>query len=415
VPGYGNLSATGTTPPMSTFINGTVTVWVDLGIRVERGMGYAASALGSGFFIDKRGYIVTNYHVIQSEVDPKYEGFSRLYIKLAEDPDTKIPAKVIGWDPILDIALLKAEVSAPYVFKLGSSAGLDPGDRVFAIGSPVGLDRTLTSGIVSAVNRQLFSVGTVMQIDAAVNSGNSGGPLIDSNGNVQAIVFAGLLQYEGLNFAIPVEYLIHTLPQLFQGGKRGQSWLGAFGRTYRDIITDVSGIEIQYVLPGGSAARSALAPGDIITSINASVVSKLEDLQTSLVQLPPDTIVKVDGIRANGTHFSAAVYLADRPQHPGLDAFERDVIASAFIPIFGMELVPIAASSRRKYSVTKVLRGSIADEAGFSVQDPVDVLRIQLSKEKDALYAELYTKKRKNGYFEVNIAIAAPLDSPYYF
>jgi S1-C subfamily serine protease len=413
VPGYGIQPSVDSVPSMAAFINGTVTVWVDKGIKVEHGMGYADAVLGSGFFIDRRGYIITNHHVIRSEVDPKYEGFSRLYIKLAEDPDTKIPAKVVGWDPILDLALLKAEIQAPYVFSLGSSVGLDPGDRVFAIGSPLGLDRTLTSGIVSAVNRKLFSVGSVMQIDAAVNSGNSGGPLIDSAGNVQAVVFAGLLEYQGLNFAIPVEYLIAVLPQLAQGGKRGQSWVGGYGRTYRE--GDVAGVEVQYALPGGSIGRASIEKGDVITGINGQNAARIEDLQNAFILLPPDSIATLEGIRRDGTAFSVPVYLADRPEYPGLDVYERDVIASAFTPLFGMELVPVSETSRKQYSVSRVLKGSIADESGFSEQDPVNVLRIRLNKEKDSIYAELYTKKRKNGYFDLSIAIAASLDSPYYF
>ena len=80
-------------------IKGTVTVWVDRGLRIENGVGYADRVIGSGFFIDPRGYFITNYHVIQSEVDPKYEGYSRLYIKLPGDSDTRVPAKVIGWIP----------------------------------------------------------------------------------------------------------------------------------------------------------------------------------------------------------------------------------------------------------------------------------------------------------------------------
>ena len=168
---------------VSELIKGTVTVWVDKGIKVENGMGYADRVIGSGFFISKDGYIVTNHHVIADLVNPKYEGYARLYVKLAEDSETRIPAKVVGWDSGVDLAVLKAEVDAPYVFNLGSSGSLEVGDKVYCIGSPVGLDRTLTSGIVSASDRSLFSAGPVMQIDAAVNSGNSGGPCVDENGN----------------------------------------------------------------------------------------------------------------------------------------------------------------------------------------------------------------------------------------
>ncbi|MBR0124148.1 MAG: serine protease [Treponema sp.] len=206
VPGLGNAKPQ-KSMSLSSTINGTVTVFVDKGVKVEKGVGRPDAMLGSGFFISSDGYIITNHHVISSCVDPKYEGFARCYIKLAEDPDTRIPAKIVGWDSTIDLALLKAEVRAPYVFTLGSSSDLNVGDKVYAIGSPLGLDRTLTSGIISAKDRELFTSGKVFQIDAAVNSGNSGGPLIDSQARVQAIVFAGVQNYQGLNFAIPVEYL----------------------------------------------------------------------------------------------------------------------------------------------------------------------------------------------------------------
>ena len=130
--------------------------------------------------------------MIADLVDKKSESFSRLFIKLAGDSDTRIPAKVIGYDSEIDLALIKTEVEAPYVFSLGSSADLDAGDKIYAIGSPVGLERTLTSGIVSATDRKLFTLASVMQIDAAVNQGNSGGPCIDENGNVQGVVFAAM-------------------------------------------------------------------------------------------------------------------------------------------------------------------------------------------------------------------------------
>ncbi|AEE17188.1 S1C family serine protease [Treponema brennaborense] len=402
---------------VSSFINGTVTVWVDLGIRVTKGVGYADRVIGSGFFIDPSGYIVTNYHVIQSEVDPAYEGYSRLYVKLAEDSDTRIPAKVVGWDPVLDLALLKVEVDAPFSFSLGSSADLDIGDRIFAIGSPVGLERTLTSGIVSAVDRKLFTVGSIMQIDAAVNSGNSGGPIIDGKGNVQAIVFAGMLAYEGLNFAIPVEYLKAELPLLFKGGKREHGWIGAFGKDIKaDPITGrPAGLEVQYVMPGGSAHRSGIAAGDVITAVNGTAVDGLDAFQSALLHMMADTIVTVDTVKADGGSETFTVYIEARPENPGYLIYRSDVTAKAFIPIFGMELTPVSVSDKKKYTVTNILKGSSADEAGFSVYDPVELIKIEITPDKDGIFVQVYTKKRKSGYLDVNIAVGAQLDSPYYF
>ena len=212
----------------------TVTIWVDRGIKVQNGSGYADIVIGSGFFIDKRGYLVTNYHVIDSMVNPKYEGYSRLYIKLLEDSDTKIPAKVIGYDSVLDLALLKVELEPKCVLELGTSADLKIGDKVSAIGTPIGLEGTLTSGIISSTERKLMTLGNVFQLDAAVNSGNSGGPLIDENLKVQAVIFAGMLQFQGLNFAIPVEYLRQELSLMYHHCEVVHSWIGCYGHTKRN-------------------------------------------------------------------------------------------------------------------------------------------------------------------------------------
>ena len=109
---------------ISDCINATVTIWVDRGIKFENGAGFADRVIGSGFFIDRRGYIVTNHHVISDIVDPKREGYARLFIKRASDDSTRIPAKVIGWDAMLDMALLKAEIEPPFILELGLRSGI---------------------------------------------------------------------------------------------------------------------------------------------------------------------------------------------------------------------------------------------------------------------------------------------------
>jgi hypothetical protein len=149
--------------------------------------------------------------------------------------------------------------------------------------------------------------------------------------------------------------------------------------------------------------------------VNGQAVANIEELQNALIRLSADSIATIAGVHPDNTPFSATVYLAERPENPGLDVYQRDVIARSFMPIFGMQLQPVSESSKKRYSVTRVLRGSVADESGFSVQDPVEVMKVRLTKEKDVIYAELYTKKRKNGYFDMSIAIGAPLNSPYYF
>lgn len=403
------------TSSVSSYIQGTVTIWVDLGIQVQKGVGYASHVIGSGFFINDTGYIVTNYHVIQTEVDPEYEGYSRLYVKLAEDSDTRIPAKVVGWDSMLDLALLKVEIDSPYSFSLGSSADLDVGDKIYAIGSPAGLEQTLTSGIVSAVNRQLFTIGSVMQIDAALNSGNSGGPIIDENGNVQAVAFAGMLEYQGLNFAIPVEYLKKSLPFLVAGGQRKHGWFEAFGKDIKEdeFLGRPSGLEVQYIMPGGSAYRSGLKIADVVTAIDGMPVDGIESFHDAMLKFSSECIVKVS-VWSNGENISFPVYIAERPENPGYEIYKRDLLSNAFLPIFGMELASVDSSSK-EYTVSKILKGSTADESGFSVHDPVRVVKVQISDEEDVVFAQLYTKKRKNGYFEVSIMVGAALDSPFFF
>ena len=402
---------------LSELIKGTVTVFVDKGMKIEHGMGLPDAVLGSGFFISKEGYIVTNHHVISDLVDPKYEGYSRLYIRLAEDPDTRIPAKVIGWDSVLDLALLKAEVDAPIVFALGSSQDLNVGDRVYAIGSPLGLDRTLTSGIISATDRRLFTAGVVFQIDAAVNSGNSGGPLIDEKGRVQAVVFAGVQNYQGLNFAIPVEYLKNELEFLYAGGEREHPWIGAYGKTKREPGSGMKneGLLVQYVLPGGSANLSGLEKDMTITSLNGAKITSIDDFQFYAMQLSSGTIVNVGAVNPLGKESSHLVYLEKRPDNPGYQVYRHDLIQDALVPLVGMRLVPSSTSNRKHYNVVEVLKASAADEAGFSVNDPVDVLAFEVDDKQTYAQIALYARKKKNGYLDAPMGLTLPLDSPFYF
>ncbi|MBQ0052812.1 MAG: trypsin-like peptidase domain-containing protein [Treponema sp.] len=414
VPGANSKPSSTPIKKVSSLIDGTVTIWVDKGIKVERGMGIADRVIGSGFFISKDGYIITNNHVIEDVVDKKSSEYTKLYIKLAEDSDTKIPAKVIGWDPEVDLALLKTEVDAPYVFALGSSEDLDIGDKIYAIGSPVGLERTLTSGIVSADDRKLFTIGSVLQIDAAVNSGNSGGPCIDGNGNVQAIVFAGMLQFEGLNFAIPVEYLKSLLPSLYAGGKISHPWIGCFGHTKKELGKN-AGLEVQYCLPGGSASRAKIKVGDVIVELNGQKITTLEEYQSVMMKCVAKSIVNIKVRHSDETETVHSIYLAVRPEQPGYVIYKGDIFAHAALPIFGMGLTSVSTSSSRKYSINTIIKGSIADEYNFAENDPIEVYTVKTNEKNTAIYAEVYTKNQKKGYLDISMAFSAALDSPYYF
>jgi S1-C subfamily serine protease len=403
---------------VSKMIKGTVTVWVDRGLRIENGVGYADRVIGSGFFIDPRGYFITNYHVIQSEVDPKYEGYSRLYIKLPGDQDTRVPAKVIGWDPVFDLALVKTELTPRMVFQLGTSDQLKVGNRIYAIGSPAGLEQTLTSGIVSAQKRRLLSLGDVLQIDAPINHGNSGGPIVDEAGRVQAVVFAGIESYEGLNFAIPVELLRLILPELYAGGKISHPWLGSYGKTATlPGSPDNAGVSLLYSIPGSPCAIAGIPEGAVIQAVNGQTVTSLEDLQYRIIRERPGTIIRLTGLAgANGAvpeKREWVVMLTERPQVPGQEIFDRDIESRAFLPVFGMKLEQVGKS--QKYTVASVVRGSIADESGFSEQDVIEIRNVNVDQKNGAVSVQLYTKKRKSGYLDAFIGLASSLDSPSYF
>ena len=399
---------------ISECMKAAVTVWVDRGVTVKNGAGYADVIIGSGFFIDQRGYIVTNHHVIDSMVNPKYEGYARLYIKLPEDNLTKIPAKVVGYDALLDLALLKVEVEPEYVLNLGSSSDLEIGDKISAIGTPVGLEGTLTSGIISSFDRKLLALGNVFQIDAAVNSGNSGGPLIDKNLKVQAIVYAGILQLQGLNFAIPVEYLKQELPYLYGRGEIIHSWIGCYGNTKRDG-TKKTGLEIQYVLSGGSAFLSGLTAGDVITSLDGKAVTSLDDFNFMMMALETETIVECKYISADGQEKKCLVYLDKRPENPSVTVYESDLITSSFVPLFGMKLIPSSTTNRKSYTIEKIIPGSAADDMSFSENDSVTIADVTINEKNKMIITTLSTKRKKKAFLDVVMSLGASFDSPYYF
>lgn len=399
---------------ISECMKAAVTVWVDRGITVKHGAGLADVIIGSGFFIDERGYIITNHHVIDSMVNPKYEGYARLYIKLPEDNLTKIPAKVIGYDSLLDLALLKVEIVPEYVLNLGSSSDLEIGDKISAIGTPVGLEGTLTSGIISSFDRKLLALGNVFQIDAAVNSGNSGGPLIDSNLKVQAIVFAGLLQLQGLNFAIPVEYLKQELGILYNRGEVVHPWIGCFGNTKREGAKK-TGLEVQYVLPGGTGFMAGLSSGDVITSLDGNKISTLDDFNFLMMGYETETIVECRYLNVDGKEKSCLVYFDSRPEHPSYTVFNTDLLTGSFIPLFGMKLVHSSTTNKNSYTIEKIIPGSTADDLSFSENDTITIIGVTPDQENEIIITMLSTKRKKKAFLDVTMNLATSFDSPYYF
>ncbi|OQX29630.1 MAG: hypothetical protein B0D92_02730 [Spirochaeta sp. LUC14_002_19_P3] len=391
-------------PDIGTLIDGTVTVWVNRGMRLEGSVGVPDSSVGSGFFIDPEGYLLTNYHVIDSEVDPAYQGYSKLYIKIDDESRDRIPAKVVGWDKNLDIALLKTEMDVPYVYSFSNQDIPKLGDKISAIGSPGGLARTLTSGTVSAYFRSIQPMVGSLQIDVPINPGNSGGPLLNSRGEVIGVVFAGVPEFEGINFAIPGEYVLRILPALYEDGPIAMPWLGA-------AAWDNKGkIEITYIVPHSPAADAGLQPGDIILSLGGESFETVRKVQEYLVSQLPGTLLTLAWQRNDEGHEGIAA-LGVRPDIPMREALSMDAREHLLYPLFGFSVERISGHGfTQNYRILSILPGSIADEAGFSVGDAIAIRRWQYVREAEAVVMLLQLKGRKAGFLESSIQIASYLN-----
>lgn len=266
-------------------------------IRLARNMFYGEVEIpqgaGSGWVYDVNGHIVTNYHVVQ--------GGSSFVVTFHNDPK-QYKAKIVGVAPEKDIAVLKLEERPAKLspIQLGSSKDLQVGQYSFAIGSPFGLDYTLTTGVISALGRKIDGIGGVkindmIQTDAAINMGNSGGPLLDSSARLigmNTVIFSTSGSSAGLGFAVPVDTVKVIVPQIIQHGKVIRPGLGIGivpDSMKRRIVGDDKGIIVSYVDDKGSAAKAGLRGmtqdqlgrtylGDIILSVDGQDVNNLDDI-----------------------------------------------------------------------------------------------------------------------------------------
>ncbi|HVO38426.1 MAG TPA: trypsin-like peptidase domain-containing protein [Spirochaetia bacterium] len=399
-------SMTDAAPSFPQMLTGTVTILVDRGIRVQNGVGYPDQIIGSGFFIDSRGYILTNHHVIKSEVDPKDKGYSRLYIRLSESPaGERIPAKVIGYDPIFDLALIKTELTAAFTFGGFGAETVAPGERIYAIGSPAGLEKTITSGIVSAMGRHLLQMGDVMQVDVPLNPGNSGGPLLNEKGDLVGVGFAGLEQFQGLNFAVPYRWIEKVIPALYNGGEAVHPWLGiALAETDK-------GLEVVYSVPGEPGAQAGIKAGDVIDTVDGEHFAKIQEVQEALLAHSPPTLVRVAFHRGTKA-LEGVLCLASRPERPIEVALKRDTRDNVLYPLFGMKLEKVGSFFwSNDYVVRRVTRGSVADQSGLSENDPLSIQDWKVDTDKGFAALLLVIKKRKAGFIESAVQIAADLET----
>jgi S1-C subfamily serine protease len=269
---------------------------------------------GSGFVWDERGYIVTNFHVVQEATGAR----------VTLNDQTSYPAQLVGVFPDRDIAVLKIDAPKGKLppLAIGTTKDLVVGQKVYAIGNPFGLDQTLTTGIVSALNREIDSVTQrtirgVIQTDAAINPGNSGGPLLDSAGRVIGVntaIYSPSGASAGIGFSIPIDEVNRIVPRLIRDGRMVRPALGvaAGPEAMTRTLGLPPGVPLVQVTPGSPAQKAGLqpfargreggiVPGDVITALNEEPVKNLDDLLSTLERFKPGDEVTITAWRQGQT------------------------------------------------------------------------------------------------------------------
>ena len=245
------------------------------------------TSLGSGMILDEDGYILTNAHVVENAAE--------IRVRFADE--TELPARLVGIDPVRDMALLKVDGARGLVPVVpGDSDALRVGDWILAIGNPFGLSHTLTKGIVSATGRaELITrdsgYADLIQTDAAINPGNSGGPLFNLDGEVVGVATAVSARGYGIGFAIPWSAVERALPRLKQGGQVSRSWLGVYVRASAE--PSVSGLLVVAVVDESPAERAGIAPGDLLISYDGRALKDTAAFRLMVASSPAERDVPI--------------------------------------------------------------------------------------------------------------------------
>ncbi|MBM3750589.1 MAG: PDZ domain-containing protein [Acidimicrobiia bacterium] len=353
-------------------LNGTV-VNVDAVAREERGRqtprrfqremsdenGVPREGSGSGFIIDPAGYILTNHHVI--------EGADRVTVSLNDG--RALRATVVGIDPAIDVALLHVSTNGLLpAAPLGDSSTIKVGEWVCAIGNPLGYVHSVTVGVVSFLGRKLFdqSLDAFIQTDAAISFGNSGGPLINSAGEVVGMTTAISSQAQSIGFAIPINQVLSVLPQLRERGRVSRGYAGVMLTTATpglkaalSLGTD-RGALIQEVPDGTPAARAGLRPYDVITAIDGQPIPDDQALIRAIAARVPGTVVRLDVSRDAGT-FAVSVKLTERSLPSTVRAASvpggvRSVLSPEQGPL-GVTVRDLDAATIRRFALPDTLKG----------------------------------------------------------
>jgi len=326
------------------------------------------SSLGSGFVIDgKEGLIVTNNHVI--------EGAEEIEINFHDGTKLKVD-KVLGRDTKADLALLKVTPKKPLAdVKFGPSSSIEVGDWVMAIGNPFGLGGSVSLGIISAKSRDINSgpYDDYLQTDAAINKGNSGGPLFNMDGEVIGVNTAIISPTGGsigIGFAVPSDTVANVVDQLKQYGEVRRGWLGVKIQTVTDDIAETLGVPentgalIAAVTPDSPASKAGLEAGDVILKFDNKDVTSMRGLPRIVAQAPIGKAVDVDLLR-KGQHKTLAVTvgrLDDGEDNDGAVDLEPTPGATIGSPIIGLKLSALTADLRRKFGLDAKIKGVVVED-----------------------------------------------------
>lgn len=346
-------------------------------------------AQGSGFIVSADGYVVTNDHVVGKASE----------IIVTMDDGTKHDAELIGTDERTDLAVLKIKSSEKFPFVEFASKTARVGDWVLAVGNPFGLGGTVTAGIVSAHNRDIGSGPyDYLQIDAAVNRGNSGGPAFNLDGKVIGVntaIFSPSGGNVGIAFAVPSELAKQVVEQLKSDGKVARGWLGVTIQSVSDDIAESLGLEepkgalVTKFAEGAPAAKSGLKVGDLIVGVDSEEIGDSRDLARTIAGYTPDKTVKLKVIR-NGDEKTVNVRLGTFPTGKQLAALRsgQSAPAKAEMEDLGLSLAPASAATGPggpgvviidvdpdSEAAEKGLKAGdiILEVAGITVNDPKDV------------------------------------------
>lgn len=344
--------------------------------------GIAGKSMGSGFIISADGYVLTNHHVV--------DGASEVTVKLTDRREFK--AKVVGSDEQFDVALLKIEAKGLPTVRLGDSNTLKPGQWVVAIGSPFGLDHSVTAGIVSATGRstggQEQRYVPFIQTDVAINQGNSGGPLLNTRGEVVGInsqIFSASGGYMGISFAIPIDLAFSAAEQIKATGHVSRGMLGVQVGAIDSLkaqglgLPDTRGALVNDIPPGSPAGKAGVEVGDVITAVNGKPIDVASDLPPMIGLMMPGTKVKLDVLR-DGKQRQVSVVLAPLQQDGGDNASPRTAAADAkpeapaSVALLGLQVVDLTAAERSQLGLEAgegVRIAAVTGAAARSTQPPL--------------------------------------------